>query len=225
MKCKYCNADVSPAEITCPKCHHSVMEKNPRTQTEQKKKRLLTIGVAAIAVIFIVTTIGMMVMSQQSSTSNVKQETAQSTASGSLDITYDLLMERFNNNANVKQEKILMKSPEKGSTFSYNLADSILLSGSIDPKTKKLQELKMLARPASKEDTVKMVTAIGVLVESLFPSDANNVRQAAFDALGFKKGSNLQEADNTFVQDNIKFQFTAVKDTGYVFTISDKDAQ
>ena len=114
---------------------------------------------------------------------------------------------------------------DNGTTFSYNLSDTIMLTGSTDAKTKQLQELKMVARPASKEDTIKMVTAIGVFVESLFPSDANTVRQAAFDALGFKKGSNLQDADNTFIQDNIKFQFTAVKDTGYVFTITDKNAQ
>ena len=201
------------------------MEKNPNAEKNPKQKRFLTIGIAAIAIIFIVTTIGMMAASQQNTTSTVQQETSQSTASGSLAITYDLLMERFNNNANIKKEKILMKSMDNGTTFSYNLSDTIMLTGSTDAKTKQLQELKMVARPASKEDTIKMVTAIGVFVESLFPSDANTVRQAAFDALGFKKGSNLQDADNTFIQDNIKFQFTAVKDTGYVFTITDKNAQ
>lgn len=105
MKCKYCNADVSPAETTCPKCHHSVMEKNPNAEKNPKQKRFLTIGIAAIAIIFIVTTIGMMAASQQNTTSTVQQETSQSTASGSLAITYDLLMERFNNNANIKKKK------------------------------------------------------------------------------------------------------------------------
>ena len=201
------------------------MEKNPQTLQDQKKKRYLTIGVAAIAFIFIVTTIGMMVMSQQSTVSNISQETSANTGSGSIDITYDLLRERFNSNANTKQQNLSLQAVGSNGSFDYNLSDALLVSGSIDTKTKKLREFKMIARPSSKEDTVKMVTTMGVLIESLFPSDANHVRTTVLDELGFKKGSNLQETNNTSIQGNIKFQFTAVKDTGYVFSIQDKDAE
>ena len=53
MKCKYCNADVSPAATTCPKCGHSVMELNPETIAKRKKKKYLIIGIIAITFIFI----------------------------------------------------------------------------------------------------------------------------------------------------------------------------
>ena len=64
MKCNYCHADVSPAEKICPKCHHSVKEDNPETIQKKKRNRYLILGVAAIAIIFIITTIGMTLMVQ-----------------------------------------------------------------------------------------------------------------------------------------------------------------
>ena len=80
----------------------------------------------------------------------------------------------------------------------------------------------MVSTPPSREDSIKMVTAMGVFVESLFPSDANAKRQAVLSDLGFRQGSNLQEADNTSIQDDIRFRFVAVKGSGYVFTVSNK---
>ena len=72
MKCKYCNADVSPAEKLCPKCHHSVNETNPKNKS--RKKKYLTIGIAAIAVIFITTTVGRTLQSQQNAGAEVSQK-------------------------------------------------------------------------------------------------------------------------------------------------------
>ena len=225
MKCKYCDADVSVAEKICPSCHHPVNELNPEAIAKKKRNRWLKIGIGLIAVIFIATTVGMTLLSQQERSAETSQST--STASGpSLGLRYDKLMDRFNDNANVKKEKILMQGIDaKNNTFSYNLAKTILISGQLDPKSHQLLSLEMIARPASREESVQMVTTMGVLIESFFPSDANNMRQKVLSDLGFRQGGNIQEANNTSVQENIKFHFAAVKDTGYVFTITHKDAE
>jgi len=222
MKCKYCNADVSPAEKICPKCHHSVFAENPKNKNPRKK--YLTIGVAAIAFIFIATTVGITLQSQQATSSEAAQQITQTAASGTgIDITYDKLKDRFNDSPNAKQEKVLLQNVNKGSdSFSYNLADSILLSGKLNPKNQQIISIEMIATPANKEDSVRMVTTMGVFIESLFPSDATDKRQAVLSDLGFRQGSNLQEADNTSIQGDIRFRFVAVKGTGYVFTISNK---
>ncbi len=220
MKCKYCNADVSPAEKLCPKCHHPVNEVNPKNKNPRKK--YLTIGVAAIAFIFIATTVGITLQSQQFASSEASQQVSQSASNGTgLAITYEKLSDRFNDSPNAKQEKLLLQPVNKGvDSFSYNLADSILLSGKLNPKNQQLLSLEMVATPATKEDSVKMVTTMGVFIESLFPSDANAKRKAVLSELGFRQGSDLQKADNTSIQGDIRFRFVAVKGTGYVFTIS-----
>ena len=121
------------------------------------------------------------------------------------------------------QENILLQDVDKSTdSFSFNISESILLSGRLDPKTQQILSLEMVSTPASREDSIKMVTAMGVFVESLFPSDANAKRQAVLSDLGFRQGSNLQEADNTSIQDDIRFRFVAVKGSGYVFTVSNK---
>ena len=222
MKCKYCNADVSPAEKLCPKCHHSVNEINPKNKS--RKKKYLTIGIAAIAVIFITTTVGMTLQSQQNAGAEVSQKVSQTAAAGpGINVTYEKLRDRFNDSPNAKQENILLQDVDKSTdSFSFNISESILLSGRLDPKTQQILSLEMVSTPASREDSIKMVTAMGVFVESLFPSDANAKRQAVLSDLGFRQGSNLQEADNTSIQDDIRFRFVAVKGSGYVFTVSNK---
>lgn len=228
MKCKYCNADVSPAATICPKCHHSVMETNPAITAQRKKKRWLIIGVAAIAAVFVFTTIGLTLRSQQNMSEQVKTASAGQAvpdADGTLDITYALLAERFNNNANVKKAKMSLPDAKKGeASFSANLSKTILLNGKIDEQGR-LQSLNMMARPDNKDELLKMVTVIGVLAESLFPSDADNVRTHVLDDLGFKKGSSLKEADNMSLQGHIRFRFKAVPDSGYLLAITDKDAE
>lgn len=225
MKCKYCDADVSVAEKICPHCHHAVNEQNPETIKKQKRNRWLKIGIGLIALIFIATTVGMTLLSQQERSVETSQGGA--TASGpSLGIRYDKLKDRFNDNSNVKKENIpLQPIDTKSNEFSYNLAKTILISGQTDPKTHQLLSIEMVARPSTREDSIQMVTAMGVFIESLFPSDANRMRQKVLEDLGFRDGGNIQEANYTSIQQNIKFQFTAVKDTGYVFTIRHKDAE
>lgn len=225
MKCNYCHADVSPAEKICPKCHHSVKEDNPETIQKKKRNRYLILGVAAIAIIFIITTIGMTLRSQQNAISPSEQ-TTQTDTEAALDITYAKLKDRFNDNANAKSSKILLKDIDNSQTsFQYNLSDSIIFSGTVNPKNKKIISLQIIAQPSNQDELVKMVTAMGVMIESMHPSDASNSRQKVLSELGFTKGSNIQEANNTSVVDHIKYHFAFIKETGYVFTIQPVNAE
>ncbi len=235
MKCKYCNADVSPAEKICPKCNHSVFEDNPETKAKKKRNKKIGIGVAAIAVIFIGSTIGMTLTSQQN-TSKVVEHSVQTKKSTSTDtsvpsgevlpIDYNLLMDRFNDNPNVSHDGLLMQELKKGvSSFEYTLSPNINVSGNISPETGEIYSVQMITNPQKQDDVVKMVTCIGVFVESLFPSDANNKRQTVLKELGFVKGGNIKNADNTSIQDDIRFRFQAVPNIGYIFTIDNKNNQ
>jgi hypothetical protein len=228
MKCKYCNADISLAEKICPKCHHSVKEDNPDALRKKKRNRYITIGVSVIAFIFIVSTIGITLQSQQTLTSQTgTSSTAASdkTAGASLDTTYGNLMERFNDNSAAQKEHILLKSiDEKSSSFQYNLLDTLILSGKIDVKNQKLLSVQMIAQPATQDDMVKMVTAIGVLIESFYPSDASAMRKKVLADLGFKQGSDIRTANNVAIQGNTEFHFAFIKDTGYVFIVKNKNA-
>ena len=107
MKCKYCNADVSVAEKICPHCNHPVNEDNPETIAKKKKSRWLAVGIAAIAIIFIVTTVGMIMSSNSATTSAVNSAVNKNSAPAgkTIGITYTLLHERFNDNVNVKRHK------------------------------------------------------------------------------------------------------------------------
>ena len=225
MKCKYCSADVSVAEKICPSCHHPVDEDNPETIAKRKKSRWLSFGIAAIAIVFIVTTIGMMMGSSSSVTSTVNSVTGKTSShtAPSIGITYTLLHDRFNDNLNVKKQDILMKHVTNGD-FSYNLDKTILLSGSVDPGSKEVTKLQVIAQPTNRDESIKMLTAIGVLVESLYPSDASHMRDTILGEMGFKQGGDIRQADNTAIHDNNKFHFTAVPEIGYVFTITNKDA-
>jgi hypothetical protein len=69
-----------------------------------------------------------------------------------------------------------------------------------------------------------MLTAIGVIVESLYPSDANRMRDTVLGEMGFKQGGDIRNANNSAVHDNFKFHFAAVPEVGYVFTVTNKDA-
>ena len=228
MKCKYCNVDVSPAATTCPKCGHSVMELNPETIAKRKKKKYLIIGIIAITFIFIASTIGITMMHQEQMSDQIESIATKEDvpeASGSLGIKYNLFVERFNENRNVKKAQMEMKPAKKNeSVFGYDLTSSIHVSGRIDPKTGALQMLSVFAKPGSQEELVKLVTTIGVTAESLFPSDANNVRKKVLSDLGFKKGGSLKDANNSITQENIRFQFTGTE-SGYIFTVSDANAE
>jgi len=225
MKCKYCNADVSVAEKICPHCNHPVNEDNPETIAKKKKSRWLAVGIAAIAIIFIVTTVGMIMSSNSATTSAVNSAVNKNSAPAgkTIGITYTLLHERFNDNVNVKKQDILMKNVTNGD-FSYNLDKSILLSGSVDPGSKEVTRLQVIAKPTNRDESIKMLTAIGVIVESLYPSDANRMRDTVLGEMGFKQGGDIRNANNSSVHDNFKFHFAAVPEVGYVFTVTNKDA-
>ena len=226
MKCKYCNADVSVAEKICPSCNHPVNEENPETIAKKKKSRWLAIGIAAIAIIFIVTTIGMIMNSNAATTSAVNSAVNQSSSAPSgktLGITYTLLHDRFNDNVNVKKQDILMKNVTNGD-FSYNLDKSIMMTGSVDPGSKEVSKIQVIAKPTNRDESIKMLTAIGVIVESLYPSDANHMRDMVLGEMGFKQGGDIRNANNSSVHDNNKFHFAAVPEVGYVFTVTHKDA-
>lgn len=228
MKCKYCNADVSAAEKICPKCHHPVSQDNPETLRKKKRNRYIAIGVGLIAFIFVVSTVGITLRSQQDLAGQAGSHAAQQQTASlpALDIKYTKLMDSFNDNAMAKKEKLTLREIDKASsTFQYNLADKLLLSGKINTGDQKLVSLQMVGQPATQEDMVQMVTAIGVFVESLYPSDASNMRKKVLDDLGFKKGADIRSANNVSVQGNTKFHFAFVQDTGYVFIIETKDAE
>ena len=237
MKCKYCNADVSPAEKICPKCNHSVFEDNPQTLAKKKRNKKIGIGVAIITFIFVGSTIGMSLMSQQNTSKVVEHSMTKTTQSASssdtaaptgdvLPVDYNLLMDRFNDNPNVSHDGMLMQELQKGATsFEYNLSPNINVSGKVSPETGDIYSLQMITNPQKQDDVVKMVTCIGVFVESFFPSDANDKRQTVLKELGFVKGGNIKNADNTSIQEDIRFRFQAVPNTGYVFTIDNKNNQ
>jgi len=221
MKCKYCNADVSAAETICPKCHHSVKEDNPETLKKKKRNRYIAIGVGLIAVIFIVSTVGITLRSQQNLTAQAGQAVShQGTASAAaeLNLPYSKLRDAFNDNAMAKKENLSLKDISKTTPdFQYNLANKILLSGKINTQNQHIISLQMIAQPSSQEEMVQMVTAIGVFIESFYPSDAASMRKKVLDDLGFKKGADIRTANNDSLQKDIKFHFSFVKDTGYVF--------
>lgn len=225
MKCKYCNADVSVAEKICPSCNHPVNEDNPETIAKKKKSRWLSIGIAAIAIVFIASTVGMMMNSNTATTAAVNSAAKSSASAGgpTIGITYQLLHDRFNDNVNVKKQDILMKNVTNGD-FSYNLDKTVLITGSVDPGSKEVTKVQVIAKPTNRDESIKMLTTIGVLVESLYPSDANHMRDTVLGEMGFKQGSDIRKADNTAVHDNNKFHFAAVPEVGYVFTITNKDA-
>ena len=203
MKCKYCQADVSAAEKICPKCHHPVNQDNPDTLRKKKRNRYIAIGVGLIAFIFVVSTVGMTMRSQQNLAGQAGHETAQQQTASlpALDIKYPKLMDTFNDNAMAKKEKLTLRNIDKSAaTFQYSLADKLLLSGKVNPGNQTLISLQMVGQPATQEDMVQMVTAIGVFVESFYPSDASNMRKKVLNDLGFRKGADIHSANNVSVQ-------------------------
>ena len=224
MKCLYCNADVSPADKICPKCHHSVQEASPTSLAQKKKQKYINVGVAVIAFIFIITTIGITMSSQQDMGSKVTGNTTIEHGNNpSIDITYQRLQERYNDNSMAQKQKVLLKDIAVDNTsFQYNISEHILFSGQIDPASKQIISLEMIAVPSDNDDMVKMVSIIGVLAESFAPSNASDVRKAVLADLGFKKDADLKNIDNVSIQGNIKYHFSFVQDTGYVLEISSK---
>ena len=213
MNCKYCGSLVAPQATACPYCGKKIP-----TAKKSRRQLFIVIGIAAVALIFIFTTFGTTLHSQQKTNVQLAKQAAGSPAD--LGLSYDKFRDKFNDSQYAKPNKLAMLSIEKtANDFEYTLAGNILISGKIDPLHKKLLNLQMVAQPASQEDLVTFVTAMGMVIETLHPDTAAKTRSEVLPELGFKEGSDIRKADNVCTKGDKTYHFHYDDKIGYIFSV------
>jgi len=212
MNCKYCGSLVAPQANDCPYCGKKIP-----TAKKSRRQLFIIIGIAAVALIFIFTTFGTTLSSQQQTNAQLAKQAANSLPD--LGISYDKFRDKFNGSQYAKPNNLALLSIDKtANTFEYTIAGNILVSGKIDPLSKKLLDIQMVAQPASQDDLVTFVTAMGMVIETLHPDTAAKTRSEVLPELGFKEGSDIRKADNISTKGDKTYHFHYDDKIGYIFS-------
>ena len=182
----------------------------------QRRRKWIIFGVSLVALIFIFTTFGAALRSQQQAENQVSQQPLRA----NLGITYEKFSDKFNSSQYAKPAHLALPTAEKSSAvFQGQAGPGLIASGEIDAGTQKLLSFQLLSQPNNKEELVSFVTALGMTVETLHPDAPGKTRNEVLQELGFREGADLRQIDNSTTKGKITYRLQSDEKTGYVFSV------
>ncbi|WIW71867.1 hypothetical protein [Anaerosinus gibii] len=220
MKCKYCDYQVPENAHLCANCGRILAEKKEKKPV--KKRSYIIFIIIAVAVIFIC---GMLAMNFQSSM-NGNHSTH---PSNDLGISYIQFKNQFNDNDYAEKINLSIGTVEKktGSedTYHYALSDKLLLIEKVNSQSNHLRQITLIGQPSSiQEDNVKLIGAMGIIIDT-FSSDLSiNDRKEILRDLGFNETvKDLKSINAETIRGNIKYGFKYKENLGFIFSVSNKN--
>lgn len=225
MRCKYCNANLPENVQTCNYCGRFLGDAESLRKTTAKKRKIwIGIGIVAIAIIFILTTFGGNLLSQKTTNETLTQQLSTKSAN-TLGMTLEKFREKYNNNDYTKKigitiEKPQIKTGNSENTFEYQLSNKLLIIGVINKYDNKLMKISVIGEPSnSKEDDMKLIGAMGIIIDTYSPDVPVNQRVEILKELGFNNETDIYKANGTAIRGNVKYTFRFIDKTGFVFSV------
>jgi len=226
MKCKYCNANLAESVQTCSYCGRFLGDAESVAKAAAKKRKIwIGSGIIAIAIIFILTTFGGNLLSQKATNETLNQQLS-TKPSNSLGMTLEKFREKYNNNDYTKKTGITIEKPQiktgaSENTFEYFLSNKLLITGVISKYDNKLMQISVIGEPSdSKDDDMRLVAAMGVIIDTYSPDVPINQRVEILKELGFNNDTDIYKANNSSIRGNIKYTFKFIDKTGFVFSVT-----
>jgi len=226
MKCKYCNANLAESVHTCSYCGRFLGDAETVAKATAKKRKIwIGAGIIAIAIIFILTTFGGNLLSQKTTNETLKQQLSTKSAN-SLGMTLEKFKEKYNNNDYAKKTGIIIEKPQiktgtSENTFEYFLSNKLLITGVISKYDNKLMQLSVIGQPSdSKDDDMRLIAAMGVIIDTYSSDVPVNQRVEILKELGFNNDTDIYKANNTATRGNIKYTFKFLDKIGFVFSVT-----
>lgn len=232
MKCKYCQAEVAPKSKICCNCGRFIGEETDEliAKRNSKRKLFIGIGIVLIAAVFILTTFGMSYFQQRATNEQLEKQVAV-TSANNLGMTLEELEKSFNHNEFANRAQLKINAPqlikgEKNTQFQNIFTEKLALNGIIGKLDHKLLALQLIAIPSNvKDDQVRMVTTMGILIDTFSPDVPKQERSKILQELGFDKDTDLYKANNVAVRGNVRYSFKFVENTGFVFWVANVNFQ
>lgn len=225
MKCKYCEAEITKSEKICHNCGRFLGKEEAETAVESRRKLWIILGVIAIAAVFVLTTFWSSFFQQKATNEHLEKQVAV-TSANNLGMNFEKFKDAFNQNEYAEKAKLKIGEPEllkgdKNTQFQQLFTEKLALSGVIGKIDHKLLALQLIAIPSSvKDDHIRMITAMGILIDMFSPDVPEEERGEILKELGFSKDADLYKADNTATRGNVLYRFKFVENTGFVFLVS-----
>lgn len=226
MKCKYCNANLTENTQTCSYCGRFLGDIESIAKAAAKKRKIwIGTGIIAIAIIFILTTFGGSLLSQKATNETLTQKLSTKSVN-SLGMTLEKFKEKYNNNDYTQKAGITIEQPQiktgtSENTFEYFLSNKLLITGVISKYDNKLIQVSVIGEPSdSKEDNMRLIAAMGVIIDTYSPDVPVNQRVEILKELGFNNDTDIYKANNTATRGNIKYTFKFIDKTGFVFSVT-----
>jgi hypothetical protein len=224
MKCKYCGTDLAQNETLCHHCGRYLGDLDHVEKTHKKRTVYIGFGIIIIALIFIFTTFGSNLITQQQTNETLAKQAAN--AAPNLGLTLKKFKEQFNDSEYTKKFALsLDEVNDKEDSFQYALNPNLIMSGTLDKATRKLIHVQIMAQPSSKDDLIKFVTSMGVVIDIMSPDVPLNKRNEILNELGFGEGANIRQADNDAIRGDKKYHFKYIEKTGFVFSVMNANAK
>lgn len=224
MNCKYCNTELTKNEKICPCCGRYLNNDIPKP-AYRKRSMWLGLGIIIIAIIFILTTFGGNLLTQKATNENLEKQVA-ATTGNHLGMTFDKFKNSFNDNEYTKKiglniGNVEMVKSNGDSSFQYVFNDKLLINGVVGKYDYKLLEIRIIGQPSNAEDDIiKLVTAMGVLIDLFSPDIPMNKRGEILNELGFNQDADLYKASNTAIRGDKKYNLKFVDQVGFIFSVN-----
>ena len=225
LNCKYCGVEMSEKEKFCPKCGR-YLEENDQKKDPNKRKKIVSIIMAAIAVVFIVGIFGISYSPQGNRTtkeiiSKVKK-VEETKSAHTLKVKPDEFKEKFNSSNHAKAMKleignIKIEELENINSFRYAFTENLEMLAYVD-KNNFVKNINIVCIP-NKEDNPKLVGAMGVLIDMFSPELSNDEKVKVLEDLGFAKDKNIYQANNKTVRGDIQYIFRYDSEYGFIFSV------
>lgn len=225
MKCKYCEVEISPNEKICHHCGRFLGEEKLDDTKKRKRNMWIALGVIGVAVAFILTTFGGVLLNQQRTNEHLQKQVAVASANN-LGMTFEEFKDNFNKNDFAMQNKlhigdVELKKAANEATFQSILSEKLAINGLIGKLDHKILELQVIGIPSGvRDDQVRLVSTIGILIDTFSPELYDDEKRTVLKELGFDKNTDLTKANNVVVRGNVKYIFKFVKEVGYIFIVT-----
>lgn len=225
MNCKYCNEPLAKNAAVCKRCGRYLGEEQERKPSRGRRKIGIVAGMAAIAVIFILTTFGSSFIHQQATNGQLERQAA-AASENHLGMTLEKFKDAFNDAAYAKQAGLAIGNIEivagsKENAFQYAFSDKLTISGEIGKADHQLLSVKITQIPsAKKDDLLRWSAAIGVVIDTFSADVPESGRKEILNQLGFYSGADAAKLNETAEINGKKYHFAFVDQAGFVLTLT-----